>query len=76
MSPAKPKQQPAIADDIIWGVAGKSVIAAELDIPEAKAYYLIARGVIPVRHVSATAQSPHHVASFTGTSRVRVRLPT
>jgi hypothetical protein len=51
MSPAKPKQKPAIADDIIWGVAGKSGIAAELDIPEAKAYYLIARGAIPVRRL-------------------------
>jgi hypothetical protein len=38
----------AIADDIVWGVAGEHGIAAELGIPEGRAYYLIAQGKIPV----------------------------
>jgi hypothetical protein len=39
----------ALADDLIWGVAGKNGIAAELGIPESKAYYLISQGKIPIR---------------------------
>ena len=40
-----------LADDVIWGVNGKNGIAAELGIKPAQAYYLIARGVIPVRRL-------------------------
>lgn len=45
------KKEPAIADDVIWGVDGDNGIAAALGIPVPKAYYLIARGKIPVRRL-------------------------
>jgi hypothetical protein len=35
--------------DLIWGVNGDDGIASFLNIPPSKAYYLIARGQIPVR---------------------------
>jgi hypothetical protein len=38
-----------LAEDILWGVAGKNGIAAFLNIPIPKAYYLIERNKIPVR---------------------------
>jgi len=39
----------SLADDIIWGVGGEHGIAAELNVPAPKAYYLIAKGVIPTK---------------------------
>jgi hypothetical protein len=38
-----------LARDILWGVDGPNGIAAFLNIPPARAYYLIARKALPVR---------------------------
>ena len=38
-----------LARDILWGVNGPDGIAAFLNIPPARAYYLIERGALPVR---------------------------
>jgi hypothetical protein len=38
-----------LADDTIWGVSGEHGIAAEIGRTPAQVYYLIARGVLPVR---------------------------
>jgi hypothetical protein len=35
--------------DLIWGVKGKQGIAAELGIPERRAYHLIHKNLIPHR---------------------------
>ncbi|MGA7183466.1 MAG: hypothetical protein WBY67_09190 [Pseudolabrys sp.] len=37
------------ADDLLWGVDGKDGVAAFLNIKPSRAYYLIGRGVIPVK---------------------------
>jgi hypothetical protein len=37
-----------LADDLIWGIGGANGIAAELGIPPGRAYYLAAKGVLPV----------------------------
>jgi hypothetical protein len=50
MSPF-PKKPESLSDDLIWGVAGEHGIAAELGIPASKAYYLVARGAIPVERL-------------------------
>jgi hypothetical protein len=38
-----------LGDDLLWGVDGENGIAAFLNIPPAKAYYLISQNQIPVR---------------------------
>ena len=38
-----------LASDIIWGVDGKNGIAKFLNVPPAKAYYLIRKRAIPIR---------------------------
>jgi hypothetical protein len=38
-----------LADDLLWGVDGIDGIAAFLNIPPGRAYYLIDRGVLPVK---------------------------
>lgn len=43
------QQTEDLGDDLIWGVVGDQGIAAFLNIPPSKAYYLISRGQIPVR---------------------------
>jgi hypothetical protein len=45
---ANPTDHQKLADDLIWGVDGPNGIAAYLGIKPRKAYYLIAKGVIPV----------------------------
>jgi hypothetical protein len=39
-----------VGEDLIWGVDGANGIAAFLGIDVRRAYYLIRRGRIPVRH--------------------------
>jgi hypothetical protein len=57
---------PNLTDDLIWGVGGKNGIAAFLKIPTARAYYLIARGVLPVKKLShrTIAASRHELREF------------
>ena len=41
-----------LAQDLIWGVGGRNGIAAYLRIKPRQAYYLIERGVLPVKKLS------------------------
>jgi hypothetical protein len=41
-----------LADDLLWGVDGKHGIAAFLNLKPRQAYYLIERGVLPVKKLS------------------------
>jgi len=43
------KDDDDLGDDLIWGVDGPDGIAAFLKIPPQRAYYMIAKGVLPVR---------------------------
>ncbi len=61
--------EPSLAADLIWGVDGEHGIAAELNIKPEKAYYLIAKGVIPVRkhgHRTITASRKELRRLFAG----------
>jgi hypothetical protein len=40
--------QPTLGDDLVWGARG---VAKELKISERKAFYMIERHQIPVRHI-------------------------
>jgi hypothetical protein len=51
MSSTTTKTSPALADDLIWGIAGANGIAAELGIPVGRAYVLAAAGKIPVKKI-------------------------
>lgn len=42
-------QEDHLGDDLIWGVDGENGIAAFLNIPASKCYYLIAQNQIPIR---------------------------
>lgn len=43
--------QTPLADDLIWGIRGRSGIAATLGIKPSQAYYLVASGKIPTRKI-------------------------
>jgi hypothetical protein len=66
---ANPTDHQKLADDLIWGVDGPNGIAAYLGIKPRKAYYLIAKGVIPVDrkgHRTLTARRSRLDATFAG----------
>jgi protein gp37 len=48
MSTIQSKRLADVLDDLIWGVDGENGIAAELNLPVSKVYYLIANGKPPL----------------------------
>ncbi len=43
--------EPDLRDDLIWGIAGENGIAAFIGKSVRQAYYLVERGVLPVRRL-------------------------
>jgi hypothetical protein len=46
--PATDRNSFRLGDDLIWGI---KAIAAELDLPEDKVWYLVSSGLLPTRHL-------------------------
>ena len=67
-----PVADDSLTDDLLWGVDGKNGIAAFLNIRPRQAYYLIERGMLPVKkhsHRIITARRSElrrHFTSFGG----------
>ena len=58
-----------LAEDLVWGVKGPNGIAAELGVPERRAYHLIHKGLIPFKKlgpktiVALRSELKHFLAS-------------